>query len=501
MGNTQTSEIKLKEDKVDKININPEDIFIKIYDISKKLLIEYNNEFLNENFCNNLALIYQKNISKFHIDLLKNLHENISSDSVDEKLSLTIQYINKESDKFNVDLFKEDLKDTFWNEKFKFNNDTLLNENFKNEDIINSNISYEYIDQKHVNKILDLIDKTNEEFKDSIKEDLTPKIGGNIKNKRAKNFLNKIRPNENKKINQSIKSIIHSPVNKSNINKLENNELKVNESKVNNLKVNESISNKLEVNKSIRYIVPNSYQKPKSYCKNTEKCLLSKKELCQAITENFIVRNNIIAAILTTIPFKNNNGEYEGGVCFQMFMNLNSCKVCVPEDYKDLHKKDIKDILNGILDKSGYLTKKECKEKNGHYLELSNEEKQILGSKIKELHIDNSINDIKKEKLDELLDINYNISYVKFTKKIKKVYFEKINLLLIILEKIKDLPIINNTTLNLISEETKKVIDDMYNICYYYYIYGIISLLKVDLSKKNIIEDKIYRYVSIALNK
>ena len=182
-------------------------------------------------------------------------------------------------------------------------------------------------------------------------------------------------------------------------------------------------------------------------------------------------------------------------------MNLNSCKVCVPEDYKDLHKKDIKDILNGILDKSGYLTKKECKEKNGHYLELSNEEKQILGSKIKELHIDNSINDIKKEKLDELLDINYNISYVKFTKKIKKVYFEKINLLLIILEKIKDLPIINNTTLNLISEETKKVIDDMYNICYYYYIYGIISLLKVDLSKKNIIEDKIYRYVSIALNK
>jgi branched-chain amino acid transport system substrate-binding protein len=70
-----------------------------------------------------------------------------------------------------------------------------------------------------------------------------------------------------------------------------------------------------------------------------------------------------------------------------------------------------------------------------------------------------------------------------------------------ITQKMKDMPIINNTSLNLISEETKKIIDDMYNMCSYYYIYGIISLLKVDLSKKNIIEDKIDRYVSTALSK
>ena len=184
-----------------------------------------------------------------------------------------------------------------------------------------------------------------------------------------------------------------------------------------------------------------------------------------------------------------------------MFMNLNSCKVCVPKDYKDLHKKDIKDILNGILDKSGYLTKRECIEKKGHYLELSNEEKEILKSKVNELNVYNSISNIKKEKLDEFSDIKYNKYYLEFKKKIKKIYFEKINLLLIILEKIKDLPIINNITLNLISEETKKIINEMYNICYYYYIYGIISLLKVDLSKKIIIEDKIDRYVSAALNK
>ena len=41
----------------------------------------------------------------------------------------------------------------------------------------------------------------------------------------------------------------------------------------------------------------------------------------------------------------------------------------------------------------------------------------------------------------------------------------------------------------MISEETKKCIDNMYNLCHYYYIYAIIALINADL-KEDEIEEK-----------
>ena len=72
-------------------------------------------------------------------------------------------------------------------------------------------------------------------------------------------------------------------------------------------------------------------------------------------------------------------------------------------------------------------------------------------------------------------------------KKIKEVYLENLKLLIEILNKLNENPVINNATLNIISNDTKVIIDRMYSLCQYYYVYGIISLLNADVTteKKN----------------
>ena len=212
---------------------------------------------------------------------------------------------------------------------------------------------------------------------------------------------------------------------------------------------------------------------------------LTKKELCSAITQNLIVRNNIIAAILTTIPYKNEKGEYEGGICYQKFYNLKKCRACVPFEYISLKNQPINYILEKILEKADFLDEKKCNENKGFFLELTDLQKKILSNK--------ALETIKQDG-----KINYNVLFIQFTEKIKRTYFESLTSLITILEKMNETPIINNKTLNLISIETKNYIDSMYNLCYYYYINGIISLIFSDIKeddyKKSNIEEFLKKF-------
>ena len=72
--------------------------------------------------------------------------------------------------------------------------------------------------------------------------------------------------------------------------------------------------------------------------------------------------------------------------------------------------------------------------------------------------------------------------------KLKDTYFNNLNLLLEILEKLRVEPIINNATLNAIAEQTKRIIDTMYNLCHYFYVFAIIALINSDV--KPITDDK-----------
>jgi hypothetical protein len=96
---------------------------------------------------------------------------------------------------------------------------------------------------------------------------------------------------------------------------------------------------------------------------------------------------------------------------------------------------------------------------------------------------------------------NYNLLFIEFTKKLKTSYFDSLNSLITILEKMKETPIINNATLNLISKETKTHIDNMYNLCYYYYIYGIISLIFAEIKEEIPKENSVGKFITNSIKK
>jgi hypothetical protein len=236
------------------------------------------------------------------------------------------------------------------------------------------------------------------------------------------------------------------------------------------------------------YSIPKNF-KVKNPCSGKDVCFLTKKQICELISQHFIVRNNIIAAILSCIPRKVGN-NYEGGICYQQFINLNNCKVCIPENYKDLlnsnNKNKDKDkdktlkFIQDIAIASLNLTKEECKANNGTYYNLSKSQEIAL--------------------VDKAESNKMNSFFFICRKKIKEVYLENLKLLIEILNKLNETPIINNATLNIISNDTKTIIDRMYTLCQYYYIYAIISLLNADITtekteKKDFFKTSVNKFV------
>jgi len=613
ISNENTKESIKKDDVV----LNQDEIFNKILEVSNNLLIEYNNEFLKEDFCNNIAIIYEKKLSNFNINILKNLYSNINSPTIDNEMLLTLQYIPKHDEEFITETFKDNLNEKFWNERINIVPEILLNDS-KDIDItdIKSSIKYSpyYINSSHVNNLLQSINKINAEFKKQNGGSIDKVRIINAENKKGNIFLNQFNTNgnheknrlknnyENNNNNKKNNIEINNNNNRNNIipkqkifkeklseqnepqqNEMEQNEVEQNEivqnipkqntkkqyppkqnapkqnapkqnapkqyppkqnapkqyppkqypskqnapkqntlnensSNKNGLNQNVSNENKTEelnkvtnkiiantinipseenidnkiIDNNIKYYVPKKYQSPTHFCKDVDKCKLSKKDLCTSITENFIVRNNIIAAILTTIPYKNSEGYYEGGICFQKFMNLKNCNVCVPYDYREFKNKDIKNILSRILEKADNLDESKCKENQGYFLKLTDAEIQILTNKI---------SNISEEDINKYPKIKYNYYFIEFIKKLQNNYLENLNSLIIILDKIKESPILNNSTLNLISDETKKIIDNMYNTCHYYYIYGIISLISSDIKEDVMEKNSLSNVVSKALEK
>jgi hypothetical protein len=588
------SKSELKEEKiVAKIDVNDQEIFNKIINISNELLLEYNSNFLKGDFCNKLAIVYQKKISNFNIKLLKSLYNDISSPDIDNELLMTMQFLPENDDSFFVDVFNQQLLENFWNKDVHIDYKLLKGDSKLStesiEELLKNKIRY--IIPRHVNSILEnnennennqkniivggskLIKSSKKikkildlkKLKINLKEikKLNKLSGGHYGNNSLHKKVNKVENENNLNTNNIIKKFIKNKEKTTNINtrvnihvnnaknKNTSNSIIISNNKVNSNKVNsnknlnneiinenedhnkilnetnnkknksspyyeknnnnleelnntkkisvEELNNKTNkliiensiidhsivsipeedkiINNILKYSVPKYYKFPKQFCSEFKKCQLTKKELCQAISENLIVRNNIIAAILTAIPYKNNNGEYEGGICYQKFLNLELCRVCLPPEFESLKNKDITYILKKILEKADALDEERCYANKGVFRSLDEQEKMIFGKK---LFITDPLELAKKP------DIKYNHLYVELTKKLKEKYFNDLNNLINILEKIKDSVIINNVTLNIISKETKNIIDNMYSLSHYYYVYAIIAFIKSDIS-----EDKV----------
>ena len=271
-------------------------------------------------------------------------------------------------------------------------------------------------------------------------------------------------------------------------NKEHNKSLKINKS------TNQSNQKK---NYKYKYFVPRWYEEPEDFCEKSNsknqtsgvkpKCLMTKKSLCKSISQNFIVRNNIIAAILTAIPRVsiNKNGEkiYEGGISFQKFLNLEKCSVCVPTNYNSLKKEtNLGKIIKELLKKSKFTDSTTCsKEPDAVFITLEKDEKEMLLKRANEFDKELSSANNNESKVIHP-KWKSNKLYLEFIAKLKNKYFESLNFLIAILEELKNNPFVSNSVLNLTALKTKNVIDDMYNYVNYYYVYATLLLIKSDYS-------------------
>ncbi len=268
--------------------------------------------------------------------------------------------------------------------------------------------------------------------------------------------------------------------------------------KKNNIKINQtqnqnkiipSIPNKKT--SLVQYIVKKDYEKPSKIClEGMEKCSLTKKQLCKMIAENMIIRCNIIAGILNVLPNRKSKHGYYGGYLYSKFLNLGKCQVCVPYNYKELMDLPPVQMIKHIVQYSDFLDPKSCKENGGYYLKLSKNEIKALYDNVPT----NGQIEIGKQ-------LNYNAFYVECAKKLKDNYFDNLKVLLEILEQLKSQPVINNVTLNELGLKAKQIIDSMYHLCQYYYIYAIVSLLHANLTPTKVTDVSLQTSMSKALQK
>lgn len=123
---------------------------------------------------------------------------------------------------------------------------------------------------------------------------------------------------------------------------------------------------------------------------------------------------------------------------------------------------------------SNFLDQDSCVKNNGFYLKLSTDEKETLKKRAMSSEEEFKINPHYKA----------NKSYLDFIVKLKNKYFESLNALIMILEKLKEHAFVSNETLNIISLETKNIIDEMYSYTNKYYVYALFALIQSDYIEK-----------------
>ncbi len=329
-----------------------------------------------------------------------------------------------------------------------FENRNNLENNTENNTLLNENQNVQ------INNLKKKIQKANKNF------------GFNLNGNKNQN----INLNLNKNINLNLNKNVNKNQNNSNIKFLVNNNLQQFLNQIpNNGKKIEIINNQVQkqnqkaekINKKVQYQVRN-YQTPTTFCGNSESCKMNKNQLCKAISEHFIVRGNIIASILSTLPRKTSSG-FEGGYCYQRFLNLDKCQVCLPHNYNELMSMDTKSRIQTMMLFINYMTEKECNENKGLFRKLSLSEKKSLI-----LH--------GREGND------FNLLYTEYTNNVRVKYIEHLNILLEILNTLGTMEGINNEELNALSLKTKETIDSMYHLCQFYYLYAIIALLNANIT-------------------
>jgi hypothetical protein len=196
-------------------------------------------------------------------------------------------------------------------------------------------------------------------------------------------------------------------------------------------------------------------------------CRLTKKQMCEKITYHFIVVNNLIATIVSVVPFPSESGDnYAGGFMFDRMESLRKGVFCLPPHHSEisavtdderLHK--IFKYIN-ILPKENVSFEETCKRSGGFVLKLSKERMEELGR-----------------------DDKFGRAYFDFFKKINLFYQEALLNLYNILENLQNNSSISTRRLNELSAKTKQIIDELYLKTQFNYLMAVLVILDFDFAK------------------
>lgn len=262
--------------------------------------------------------------------------------------------------------------------------------------------------------------------------------GNNVSNK-AKNLFN------TSEINKNLEQIKEDVKQNAVVENKKNNK---------NNKTNNNVNNGVKINKGSTNV--------EIACGPGNKlCKMNKKQLCEAISNHYMIRANIIAAILTMVPHKDDKSQdYEGSFCFDRLRALNQGSFCLPPNLGKISRMPI-DQQATELQKYIGKSKKQCDAAKGVYKLLTPKERTVL--------LTNN---------DE-----YNKIYIAYTDQLQERYREYLVKLLEVLEILAGETQVNNKELERVANDTKELIDNMYKMCQFNYLMAMLAFVKLDLSR------------------
>jgi hypothetical protein len=200
----------------------------------------------------------------------------------------------------------------------------------------------------------------------------------------------------------------------------------------------------------------------------TVPCKLTKMEMCVKIVMNLMTRNNIILAILSTIPIQNKNADYEGSFTFERLISLKKGKFCVPSPLLHVQDEDDDVRIHKIMRFLNMMDDESCKKSGGIIFQLN-----------------------EKQMNDMLADEAFGKKYFEYGNKINSIYQESIMALLKILEKLESNFTISTEELNQISASVKNTIDELYIKTQLNFLLAVLVVLDFNFDKNPVKDMKI----------
>ena len=510
MGNTIAMNPQMKESIKDAYTSDKQ-LFDKILEKSREIYSKNKLQIGDKELYDRLVITYSNQLYKLPLEKIETIYTQIEDQSTMKPfLELSLKHDGLEEEKFIVNQLTGKLVENFKNKKipaeverngiqlklpdlYYIHNKVLLlldgiqqRENNKLEQqtggiyfsplaLSNNGVIFDPDDKKYINKnkrggypMNNNNNNNNDPYNgniNSIKENNRNRFNNN-KGKKTLNIKPQYSPPSTKpKSLNSIEKELESFEKQPNINKPINNK-PINNKQINNKQINNKPINSKPINnkpiltpaqKSRPIIIPEE----DNLCSDpTVPCKLTKMEMCVKIVMNLMMRNNIILAILSTIPIPNKNGDYEGSFTFERLTSLKKGQFCAPslllfdkdeEDEIRIHK--IMKFLNMMDDEM-------CKKSGGIIFQLT-----------------------EKQMKDMLADETFGKKYFEYGNKINTIYQESIRTLLTILEKLESNYTMSTEELNQISTSVKNTIDELYIKTQLNFLLAVMIVMDFDFSK------------------